>query len=122
MLKKFLFCFSTLALATTFAASTYKVTLFGVSTFNGKTLSPGDYKMRLIDGGVVLKNGKDLTEAPAKTEMSDTKYSSTRVRYNDKHEVEEICIGGTKTKVVFNTGAQSAVGASTQHPVRAIVK
>ena len=122
MVKKLVFGFSTLALAVSFAAPAYKLTLFDASTVNGKTLKPGDYKMELRDSGIVLKNGKDVTEAPAKTEMSDKKYSATKVRYNGNHEIREICIGGTKTKIILNSESQSAGGPSGQRAVRAINK
>ena len=122
MAKKFLFCFSTLALATMFAASSHKVTLYDASTVNGKTLDPGDYKMKLRDNGIVLRHGKDSIEAPAKTEMSDKKYSSTKVLYSANHEIQQICIGGTKTKVVLDNTGQSAGGGSAQHAIRAIHK
>lgn len=122
MVKKIVLSFSTLALGAAFAASSYKITLFDVSTVNGKTLKPGDYKMELKDNGVVLKNGKDLTEIPATTQMSDKKFSSTKFRYNDKHELQEIWIGGTKTKILLNNERQSAGGGSGQHAVRAINK
>jgi hypothetical protein len=121
MMKNVLLCFSTIALASAFAASTYKVTLFDASTVNGMTLKPGDYKMELTGSGIVLKNGKDATEIPAKTEIGDKKFSSTKIRYNDKHEIQEICIGGTKTTVVLNSGTQSA-GANGKHAVRTFNK
>lgn len=121
MMKNVLLCFSTIALATAFAASSYKVTLFDASTVNGTTLKPGDYKMQLTGSGIVLKNGKDATEVPAKTEIADKKYSTTSVRYNNKHEIQEIWIGGTKTKVVLNSEPQEA-GGNTKHAVRSLNK
>jgi hypothetical protein len=122
MAQKFLFCFSTLALATAFAASSYKVTLFDASTVNGKTLDPGDYKMELKDNGIVLRHGKDVTEAPATTEMNDKKYTSTKILYNANHELQQICIRGTKTKIVLNNASQSAGGGSAKTTIRAIHK
>jgi hypothetical protein len=114
MMKKLLFSFTTVALASAFAASSYSVTLFDESTLDGKSLKPGEYKMQVNDGSVVLKHNKEVTEAPAKTELADKKFSTTSVLYNDRHEVTGILIGGTNKKIVFgNTQAQKS-GHATQ--------
>jgi hypothetical protein len=106
MMKKLLLCLPTVALVSAFAASSYRVTLFDESTVAGKTLKPGDYKLEVNDGGIVLKRDKDVTEAAAKTETADKKYKATTIRYDDKHQIREICIGGTNKKLVL-TGDQS---------------
>ena len=111
MMKKILFSFSTLALSSAFAASSYHVTLFDQSTVAGKTLKPGDYKIQLKDNSVVLMHNKEVTEASAKTEDGNTKYDQTTVRYNDKHEITEIRLGGTTKKLVFDgTGTTNSNG------------
>lgn len=108
MKKKFSFCFGTIALVSAFAASSYHVSLSGESTVGGKSLTPGDYRIELKDNSAVLKQGKNVTEVPAKVETADKKYSTNLIRYNNKHEVTEICLGGTAKKVVFaNTQTQA---------------
>ena len=102
MLKKFIFCLTTVATVSAFAAS-YHVQLFDNSVVNGKNLTPGEYNVELKDNSVVLKHDNDLTEVPAKTEIAAHKFARTKVRYNGKHEVQEICIGGTNKKIVLSS-------------------
>jgi hypothetical protein len=104
-MKKILFGFATLALAVASAATTYKVTLFQNSTINGTELKPGDYKFELIDNKVVVKSGKKTVEADVKVESASEKFGATSVRYttvDGKNQVQEIRLGGTSTKLVFN--------------------
>ncbi|MBS1871679.1 MAG: hypothetical protein JSU00_00585 [Acidobacteria bacterium] len=104
-MKKTLFVFTTLALAIASAASTYKVTLFQPSLINGSELKPGDYKIELKDNKVVVKGGKNVVEADVKVENATEKFSSTSVRYTNadgKYKVQEIRLGGTTSKIVFN--------------------
>ncbi len=104
-MKKFIFAFSTLALAVASAAAGYKVTLFQPSVINGTELKPGDYKIEVKDNKAVVKSGKNVVEADVKMETGDEKYSSTSVRYttaDGKYKVQEIRLGGTKDKIVFN--------------------
>jgi len=103
-MKKILLSFGTLALAVASAASSYKVTLFQPSLVNGTELKPGEYKIELKENKAVLKNGKTSVEADIKTETADSKFSSTTVRYRNgdgKYRVQEIRLGGTNTKLVF---------------------
>ena len=104
-MKKTLFVFTTLALAIASAASTYKVTLFQPSLINGSELKPGDYKVALKDNEVVVKGEKNVVEADVKVENATEKFSSTSVRYTNadgKYKVQEIRLGGTTSKIVFN--------------------
>lgn len=101
---KFLAMFLTLAVFTA-AAATYNVTLFQPSLVAGKELKPGDYKLILEDGKAIIQKGKERVEATVKVEQGDSKFSSTSVRYaeeNGKLKIQEIRLGGTTTKVVFN--------------------
>ena len=104
MTKKFLLSFGTLALAIASAASSHKITLFQPSLVNGTELKPGDYKVTLKDNKAVITSGKTSIEANVKTETADSKFSSTTVRYTNgdgKYRVQEIRLGGTTTKLVF---------------------
>jgi hypothetical protein len=112
MMKKLLFSFSTVALASAFAASSYSVTLFDEGVLDGKSLAPGQYKMQVNDESVVLKHNKDVTEVPAKTELTDKKFSTTSVLYNDQHQVTGIEIGGTNKKIVFGHASAQKGGHS----------
>ena len=101
MLNRMLFGFLTIAVASAFAASSYTLTLFDESVLNGKTLEPGLYKLQLNDNHFVLKHKKDATDVPGKIETVSRKYPNTAVRYNDKHELQEIYLGGTTKKIVI---------------------
>jgi len=104
MIKKLLFCITTVALVTA-SAATYRVTLFQPSVVSGKELKPGDYKLELSDTKVVISRGKESVEAQVKVAPAESKFSSTSVRYENgdgKYKVLEIRLGGTNTKLVFN--------------------
>ena len=103
MTRKLLLSFATLALAVTSAAS-HKITLFQPSLVNGTELKPGQYKVTVQDNKAVISSGKTSVEANVKTETADSKFSTTTVRYRNgdgKYRLQEIRLGGTNTKLVF---------------------
>jgi hypothetical protein len=100
VVKKSLLAFATLALAIASAANSYKVTFFDPVVVNGQTLKPGDYKIQFTDNKATIQQGKTVTEAPIKVENGSDKYPATAVRLNGG-QVEEIRLGGTHTKLVF---------------------
>lgn len=109
MTKKLLLAFSTVALSVAIAADSYRVTLFQPSVINGETLKPGDYKVEVTGDRAVIKGNGAKVETGVKVAPADEKFPATSVRYSNgegKMKVEEIRIGGTKTKLVFN-GAES---------------
>jgi hypothetical protein len=86
-------------------ARSYTVSLTRPNMIGATELMPGDYKI-VVDGDkAVIHHGKVQTESPVKVEEGDTKYSSNVVRYvysaDGKLHVQEIRIGGTRTKLVF---------------------
>jgi hypothetical protein len=104
-LSKLIVTFGTLALAIASAANSYRVTLFQPSYVGSSELKPGDYKIEVNGDKAIIKAGKNTVEAAVKVETADEKYPSTAVRYaNDsgKSRIEEIRLGGTNTKLVFN--------------------
>jgi hypothetical protein len=100
VVKKSILAFATLALAVASAASSYSVTFFQPVVVNGQTLKAGDYKVQYSDNKATIHQGKKVTEVPVKVETSGDKYSATSVRLNGS-QVEEIRLGGTNTKLVF---------------------
>lgn len=95
----------TLALATFASAATYSVKLTSPVVIDGKELKAGEYKVEVKDTTAVIRSGKDSTEVKVKTESNEKKYDSTTVRFTQadgKNTLEEIRIGGTKTKLVFD--------------------
>jgi hypothetical protein len=104
MTNKILLSFATLALAAASAASSYRVTLFQPSIVAGQELKPGDYKVTVKDNKATIASGKHSVEASVKTETAENKFSSTTVRYSNgdgKYRVQEIRLGGTNTRLVF---------------------
>lgn len=104
MLKRFLILFATLAL-TVAMAKTYSLTLFQPSVIGGTELKPGEYQLDVQDNKVIIKSGKQKIETPVKIETAETKFSSTSVRYaggEGKARVQEIRLGGTNLKLVFD--------------------
>jgi hypothetical protein len=96
--------FACFALAAVASADTYRVTLFQSSVVNGTELKPGDYKVQLTDSKVVISKGKETVEATVKVENGNEKFNATSVRYSNadgKYKIQEIRLGGTKTKLVF---------------------
>ncbi len=103
-MKKRLLAFAIAGLAVA-SAKTYNVTLFQPSTLGGTDLKAGEYKLDVQGDKAVLKAGKVAAEAPAKVETNGTRYASTTVRMSNvdgKMKIQEIRIGGTNTKVVFD--------------------
>jgi uncharacterized protein (DUF2345 family) len=103
MVKNVLLGFATAALAIASAASSYSVTFYQPVTINGAQLKAGDYQLELKDNGMaVIKQGKTMTEAPVKVETENQKFSRSSVRINGT-QVEEIRLGGTSKRLVFET-------------------
>jgi hypothetical protein len=100
MVKTFLFGFASLALAVASAATNYHVTFYQPVMINGSQLKPGDYKLELKDKTAVITQGKTSTEAPVTIEKDTEKFPRTMVRMKGM-QVEDIRIGGTNTRVVF---------------------
>lgn len=105
MFKKLLLSFATVALGVAAAGSTHKVTLFQPSWFGDTQVKPGEYKIEVDGEKAVIKGGKNTVETRVKVETNGEKYNTTSVRYQNgdgKYRVQEIRIGGTSTKLVFN--------------------
>jgi hypothetical protein len=101
MVKNILLGFASIALAVASAAGSYSITFYQPVMINGSELKPGDYKLELKDKTAVIKQGKSVTEAPVTVQNETEKYPQTAVRLNGKL-VEEIRIGGTHTRIVFD--------------------
>jgi len=104
MMKKLILSLATFALAVSSAASTHRLTLYQPSIVAGTELKPGEYKLEVKDDKAIISRGKQSVEAPVKAESSESKFSSTSVRYENgdgKYRLQEIRIGGTSTKLIF---------------------
>jgi hypothetical protein len=104
-MKKLMLSFGTLALAIASAASSYHFSIFQSSFVGGKELKPGDYKIELNGDKAMIKVGKQTVETAVKVENGSEKFPETSVRYGNadgKMTVQEIRLGGTTTKLIFN--------------------
>ena len=112
MFKKLVVSIALAGLAIASAAQ-HRVTLFEPAVVNGTTLKPGEYKL-VVDGGkAVLSRGKQTVEAVVSVQKGDSKYASTSVRYasgDGAQRLQEIRVGGTDTKIVFESSAGVAAG------------
>jgi hypothetical protein len=104
-MKKIMFAVATLALTAFAASNTFHVTFDEAAWINGTQVKAGDYKLQIEGGKAVLKSGKTVVEAPAKLETADHKFPSTGVVVDSKQKVQEIQIGGTNDRIVFQTGS-----------------
>ena len=88
------------------SAKTYDVSFNQAVTVAGTELKAGGYRLDLAGDKVVITNGKQSVESPVKVEQGDRKYGSTLVQLTNaasgKFLIQEIDLGGTKTKLVFS--------------------
>jgi len=104
MTKKLVITFLMLALAVA-SAKTYYVTFFQPSIIAGTELKAGEYQLKVEGDQVTVRNGKIVAQAAVKVEENGEKYSRTAVRYQNgdgKYRVQEIRLGNTNVKLVFN--------------------
>ncbi len=106
MKKQFLLAIGVAVLAVASAsAKTYSIELHSPAMLGNTSLNPGEYRVEVVDQKVVVRNGKMECEAPVKVETADGKFSTTTVRFSNgdgKMHIQEIRLGGTKTKLVFD--------------------
>src|SRR5947207_2291073 len=104
MIRKLILVFAIAALGTA-AAETYKVTLFQPAVVKGQELQPGQYKLDLKESTLVIASGKTSVETKVSVEKCDEKFNTTSIRFatsGGKYSIQEIRLGGTRTKLVLN--------------------
>lgn len=87
------------------SAKTFNVNFDHPVTLAGTELKAGNYRLDLAGDKVVITNGKESVESAVKVEEAGSKFGSTSVRISNadgKMLVQEIDLGGTKTKLVFS--------------------
>lgn len=113
MIKQVLTSFAFVALSVA-SAATFKVSFAEPSVVKGKDLKAGDYQLNVKENSVIiLRNNKNQVEVPAKVEDMHRKFDRTRVLYNEsngKFSIQEIELGGTTTKLTFDSGVQNGGG------------
>jgi hypothetical protein len=104
MIRKLVILFAIAALGVA-AAATYRVTLFQPTVIQGQELKAGQYKLDLKDTTVVIASGKTSVETTVQVEKCDEKFDKTTIRFSTasgKYAIQEIRLGGTSTKLIFN--------------------
>ena len=102
MIRKTALFFLAVGLAVA-ATHSYTVTLFEKATFGTTELAPGTYKLEVADQKVIIHQGKTQSESAVKIEEGATRFDNTSVRLGNKDGkvcIEEIHLGGTKTKLI----------------------
>ena len=97
------------------SGKSYNFTVLEPVLLGTTTLAPGDYKVEITGDKAVVSSKKFHEEAPAKLESSENKYNTTTVRYDNgdgKMHMQEIHVGGTRTKIVFSEGSTLSAGTA----------
>jgi len=103
MKSRLALCFAIAGLALANAKS-YTMNLYQSAMAGGTELKAGEYQVEVVDQKAVITRGKVRTESAVKVQTSDQKYSTTTVALsteNGKSRIQEIHLGGTNTKLVF---------------------
>ncbi len=103
MIKRAFLLVSVMGLAIASAASNFNLNFYQPTVVNGTTLKVGEAKLELHDTKAIVKQGKTSVEANVKVETSNSKYLYTTIGYKDgdNHQIKDITIAGTTTKLVF---------------------
>jgi hypothetical protein len=104
-IAKLVVCLGTVAMAWASAAKPYEVLLNYPAQVSGTDLKAGSYKVDVTGDKVMIRGGKQSVECSVKVEENAQKYSATTVLYgmvDGKYRVNEIHLGGTNMKLVFN--------------------
>src|SRR5271169_1611473 len=103
MIKRALLLVSVVSLAVASAASNFNLNFYQTTVVNGTTLKVGEAKLEIKENKAIVKQGKTSVEANVKVETSNSKYLYTTVGYKDgdNHQIKDITLAGTTTKLVF---------------------
>lgn len=103
MLRKVVFSCAVFGLAVA-SAKSYDVKLYETAQAGNTELKAGEYQVSVDGQNAKIKIGKTESPLAAKVEAADNKYNATSVKYvvvNGKRQIQEIHLGGTKTRIVF---------------------
>jgi hypothetical protein len=111
MLRKLLLRYMTIGvIVATAASNSYRVQIFQDSVVDGRSIKPGDYKIEMQSDKAIIKQGKRTIEVRAHAESVTNKFASTEIEYTD-NVLQEIHVGGSRTKIVFGTANSTAAGS-----------
>jgi hypothetical protein len=103
MIKRLLLLVSVMGLAVASAASNFNLNFYQPTVVNSTTLKIGEAKLEIRDNKAIVKQGKTSVEANIKVETANSKYLYTTIGYKDadNHQIKDITLAGTTTKLVF---------------------
>jgi hypothetical protein len=104
MKSKLVLAFAVIGLAVA-SAKSYTLNLYAPASVGSTELKAGSYTVEVKDSKAVIKSGKVRAEADVKVETNGDRYGATTVRFNEaggKMLIQEIRLGGTNTKLIFN--------------------
>jgi hypothetical protein len=107
-MRKVMFAVATLALTAFAASNTFHVQIDETAWIGGTEVQPGEYKVQMQGDKAILKMGKTVIEVPAKMETVERKFATSGVvmqTVDHKQKVQEIQIGGTKDRIVFQSAS-----------------
>ena len=110
-MKKALAVMFALGISAAYAASSYQVTLYKPTTINGTQLKAGAVKLELQGDKVIIKQGKTSVESSVTVQNGTQKFFDTSVGYagdSANNQVQEIRLGGTTTKLLFEASDKTA--------------
>ncbi len=115
-MSKLILLFATLALSAGFAAS-HKISITSPLSYGSKTLKAGEYKVEVQGDKAVFTSGKEVVELPVVVEEAAEKYRDTQLGTSggaNGAQLQEIKLGGTKTKLIFKPAAGATANAGGQ--------
>jgi hypothetical protein len=103
MIKRILLLVSVVSVAVASAASNFNLNFYQPTVVHGTTLKIGEAKLEVKDNKAIVKQGKTSVEAAVKVETATSKYLYTTIGYKDgdNHEIKDITLAGTTTRLVF---------------------
>ena len=113
-MKKALVSTLLFGLGLAYAGSSYHVDLYRPTVVNGTQFKAGECKVELHDNKLTFKQGKTSAETTVKVETNSQKFPSTTVGYAGEgtgNELQEIRLGGTTTKLIFEQGSTAIAGS-----------
>jgi len=111
MLTKLVIAFTVLAVFAAFAGTvpgkiaSGNVTVTSPVTLKGSALKPGVYRVTVTAEKVILTQGKETLQIPAKIETAPNKFDESQVQYEGsgpQMTISQISLGGTKLRLLFN--------------------
>ena len=103
MKTRLVLCLVTAALLVA-SAKSFSIDLTRAARIGSSELKAGQYQIEVVDQKAVLTKGKVRVESPVTVGTANQKYTRTSVIFSDFYgnpRIQEIHVGGTNTKLVF---------------------